>query len=71
VCRRCGGANNHLANNDPTERGEASDPTLTPEELRTIEELVSGGGPLRLEQERIPWVAAEAALGQSWDIAVS
>lgn len=56
----------HLANNDPTERVEASDPTLTPEELRTLRGLVSDGGPLRLEQERIPWVAAEAALDQNW-----
>jgi len=61
----------HLANNDPTERVEASDPTLTPEELRTLEALVSDGGPLRLEQERIPWVAAEAALDQNWGNAVS
>lgn len=52
----------HLANNDPTERVEASDPTLTPEEPRTLEGLVATGDHFGLSKsgsrgspQRQPW----------------
>ncbi|WP_051191978.1 Wadjet anti-phage system protein JetD domain-containing protein [Microbacterium luticocti] len=52
----------HLANIDPTMRVDPPDATLTPEEQRTLETLQAGAAPRRLEQERIPWHEARAAL---------
>jgi hypothetical protein len=60
-----------LANADPTGRVDPPEPFLTQDERAALEVLSAEQPPLRLEQERIPWHIAQAAINRAIDLAAT